>query len=214
MLGEHMSKIAKERKDKVTLKRDQWTKDKIIEELTKMLDDTGMKRMPTSAEVSSYFGNYKLSNAISKRKLWLPLAKELGLDTKESETTFGKTYEAKAMEHLICLGYEVEKMPQNFPYDLLIEKSIKIDVKASNLYKGEYGNFYTFNLDKPFATCDIYILYIIGSQHEVKDILVIPSKFVIENTQISVGEKRSKYYKYSNKWVYIQQYLEFTETVV
>lgn len=198
----------------MTIKRDNWTKDKIITELTKMIESTGMKRMPTKSEVESFFGNYKLSNAISKRQLWLPLANELGLDIKESETAFGKSYEAKTIEYLICLGYEVEKMPQNFPYDILVEKSIKIDVKASRIHKSNHGNYYSFNLEKPFATCDIYILYIVGSQNEVKDILVIPSKFVINNTQISIGEKNSKYYRYSQKWEYIQQYLEFSDHVL
>lgn len=198
----------------MTIKRDQWTKQKIIEEIKIMLKDTGMKRMPSSMEVSSYFGNYKLSNAISKRKLWKPLALELGLEEKESETAFGKSHEAKAMEQLICMGYEVEKMPQNFPYDLLINNSLKVDVKASRLYKGQCGNFYTFNIEKQYATCDLYILYLIGSQAETKNILVIPSKFVISNTQISVGENKSKYLKYSERWDYIQKYTEFNEEII
>lgn len=177
-----------------------------------MIAETNMKRMPTRVEVDAYFGNYKLSNAISKRKLWFILAQELGLEIKDSETAFGKSYESKAMEQLICMGYEVEKMPQNFPYDLLVNNSIKIDVKASRLYKGTTGRFYAFNLEKPYATCDLYILYL-ENNNAIKDILIIPSKFVIKNTQISIGEINSKYYKFSQKWEYMADYANFTETI-
>lgn len=212
MLGEHKSKIAR-KENNMSVKRDNWTKDKIKSELLYMIEKSGLKRMPTSKEVSSFYGNYKLSNAISKRKMWVSLAKELGLEIKDSETAFGKSYEAIAMEQLICKGFEVDKMPQNFPYDLLINNSVKIDVKVSKLYKGTSGNFYSFNLEKPFTTCDIYILYL-ENTNMIKDILIIPSKFVARNTQISIGENSSKYYRFSQKWDYINNYADFNERIV
>lgn len=196
----------------MSVKRDLWTKEKIIQELKYMIKETGLKRMPTSIEVSSFYGNYKLTNAISHRKLWRELANELNLEMKDSETAFGKDYEARVMEQLICMGYDVEKMPQNFPYDLLVNGSIKVDVKVSKLYRGTAGNFYSFNLEKPFATCDLYILFL-ENTHLIKDVLVIPSKFVVKNTQISVGENKSKYYKYSNKWDYLEKYANFSESL-
>lgn len=196
----------------MSVKRETWSKEKIIKELTFMIKETGLKRMPTSIEVSSFYGNYKLTNAISHRGMWRELAEELNLEIKDSETAFGKTYESRAMEQLICMGYEVERMPQNFPYDLLVNGSIKIDVKVSKLYKGTSGNFYTFNLEKPYAICDLYILYL-ENTNLIKDILIIPSKFVVKNTQISVGEINSKYYKYSQRWDYLKEYTEFSEGI-
>lgn len=196
----------------MTIKRDNWTNEKIKEQIMKMVNDLGMDRMPSSKEVEGYFGNCKLTNAISHRKAWYKFAEELNLPIKESETAFGKSYESQIMEKLICMGHEVEKMPQNFPYDLLVDGALKIDVKASSLYRGKNGNFYSYNLEKPYATCDIYILMLIKN-YEVKDILVVPSKFVMTNTQISVGEFKSKYYKYSQKWDYMDEYLNFLEAV-
>lgn len=86
---------------------------------------------------------------------WYDLADQLGLPIKESETYFGKRQETVAQEQLITMGYEVRRMPQNFPYDLLVNDCLKVDVKASQLYRGPHGNFYTFNTEKPFCTCDI-----------------------------------------------------------
>lgn len=60
---------------------------------------------------------------------------------------------------LISRRFSVRRMAQNFPYDLLVDDCVKIDVKASNLYRGPNGDFYTFNLEKPYATCGIYILF-------------------------------------------------------
>ena len=190
----------------------QWTKEKIIDGVWEVVENTGIERMPTSSEVSKYYGNYKLSNAISKRKLWTPLAKELGLKVKESETAFGKRYEGRAMEHLISLGYEVEKMAQNHPYDLLVENSLKVDVKVSRLYKGSNGNFHTFNLESLYGTCDLYILYLKNKAKE-DEILVIPSTYVMKNTQISVGEVKSKYHQFKDKWEYVHEIINFQKSL-
>ena len=111
------------------------------------------------------------------------------------------------------MGYEVRRMPQNFPYDLLVNDSVKVDVKASRLYHGAGGNFYSFNLEKPFCTCDIYVLRMIDVDGSEVDTLVVPSKSVSTNTQISVGETTSKYRKYSQKWEYIADYCAFMDSV-
>lgn len=190
-----------------------WTKERIVDGVKEVIDNTNLDRMPTSSEVSAYYKNYKLSNAISKRRLWKTLAEELELEIKDCETAFGKNLEAKACETLVCMGYEVEMMAQNFPYDLLVEGGVKVDVKASKLYKGTSGNFYAYNLEKSRATCDIYILYVIDSMSRVKDCLIVPSKFVSKQNQIIVGEHKSKYYKFSDRWDYLEKMVDFNESL-
>ena len=190
-----------------------WTDELIKEKVLDVIKAYELDRMPSKRECDEYYHNYALSNAISKKKGWYKLAKELGLPIKESETYFGKKQEEIARETLISHGYEVRKMPQNFPYDLLINDCVKVDVKASKLYIGKHGNFYTFNIEKPYCTCDIYLLYLIDGNNFERDILIIPSKFVPTSTQISVGEKKSKYYRFSNQWEYIKEYVEFMGSV-
>jgi hypothetical protein len=191
-----------------------WTDDCIRDGIMEIVKFNHIERMPTRREVEEYFGNCALSNAISRRKGgWYGLAQELGLPVKENETYFGKTNEQAVMEELVSMGYEVRKMPQNFPYDLLVNECVKIDVKASRLYKGSAGDFYSFNLEKPYCTCDIYVLRLMLDTDQVLSSLIVPSAVVSTHTQISVGQTKSKYHKYKGRWDYIERYAQFMYSV-
>ena len=191
-----------------------WTDEEITEKIIEIVKFSHLDRMPTRKEVEQYCGDTSLTNAITRRKGgWYALAEKMQLPIKECETTFGKSHEKIIMERLISMGYEVRRMPQNFPYDLLVNDRVKVDVKASRLYHGTGGNFYSFNLEKPFCTCDIYVLRMIGEGGIEVDTLVVPSKVVSTNTQISVGEITSKYHRFSQKWKYISAYCSFMDSV-
>lgn len=190
----------------------QWTDESIKERVLEVVDALELNRMPSRAECENYYRNSALTNAVSKRKGWYQLAFELGLPVKDSETTFGKRHEAIAAESLMAMGYEVRRMAQNFPYDLLVEDCVKVDVKSSKLYHGKNGNFYSFNLEKDYATCDFYLLYAI-SDDENERTMVVPSKDVIATTQISIGETKSKYYVYEDAWELIELAVKFWSSV-
>lgn len=190
-----------------------WTDDLIKEKVLEVKNALGLDRMPSRKECSAYFHNEALSNAITRRYTWYELAGKLGLKVKESETYFGKNQESLACERLTALGYSVRRMSQNFPYDLLVNDCVKIDVKASHLYHGKFGNFYSFNLEKPFATCDIYLLFTLDESNAETGTFIVPSKFVIANNQISMGEKSSRYHRFRDRWDYINAASEFWESV-
>ena len=191
-----------------------WTDEKIRQAVLRVVGAYKLDRMPSRNECINYYGDYSLSNAISKRRGgWYGLAKELGLPIKKSETYFGKTQEGIVCEMLVARGFEVEKMPQNFPYDILVDNSVKIDVKASHLYNGKQGNFFTFNLEKKFATCDVYVLLALDENDSIINAFIVPSKFVIKNTQISMGEYTSKYHKYRDRWDYISNLSEYFASI-
>lgn len=187
----------------------QWTDELIKEKVLEVVDALKLDRMPTRSECESYFHGCALTSAISRKKGWYTLANELGLEIKDSETTFGKNYEALAAELLQSLGFEVRRMAQNFPYDLLIDDCVKIDVKASRLYRGKLGNYYSFNLEKSFATCDFFLLFVVNDDGNIIRKMVVPSNFVIFNNQISVGEYRSKYYKFTDRFDLILEMSNF-----
>ena len=177
-----------------------WTPEKIKNQILEVVNGMELKRMPSRKECEQYFHNCALANAITKRGGWRHWADELGLPVKESETYFGKTQEAVIAEFLTASGFEVRRMPQNFPYDLLVDDCVKIDVKAAHLYQGKTGNFYTFNLEKPFMTCDVYVLCALDFNNEIVKTYVVPSKFVFSNTQISIGVTKSKYDRFVDNW--------------
>ena len=193
--------------------RIKWTDDLVRQKVFEVVSGLELKRMPSKNECDNYFQNYALSNVITKKFGWYKLADTLKLSIKNSETTYGKKQELIAFNQLIERGYTVERMPQNYSYDLLVNSCIKVDVKISRLYNGKFS-FYSFNLEKRFSTCDIYMLYYKRDDDDEAKLLILPSKFVPYNTQISVGEISSKYHKFLNRWDYIEQYADFLKSVV
>ena len=191
----------------------QWTDKLISEKVLEVAHALELERMPSRKECEDYFGNAALASAISRRMGWYALAQKMRLPVKDSETYFGKRQEESAKEQLISRGFEVRRMSQNFPYDLLVNDCIKVEVKVSRLYQSSNGNFYSFNLAKPFCTCDMYMLYMVREDKAEKGVLIVPSKFVATNTQISVGETKSKYHRFLDRWDYLEEYSLFFESV-
>ena len=189
--------------------RTNWTPELIKQKVMEVVEGLQLDRMPSRAECVKYFGNYGLSGAITNKYGWAALAKEMGLPIKKSETGFGKMFEQKASEYLKACGFEVRRMAQNFPYDLLLNDCVKVDVKASKLYRGEQGNFYSFNLEKPFATCDFYLLLAVDDDNTINRKMIVPSNQVISNNQISVGEHKSKYHQYTDRFDLLETASEF-----
>jgi hypothetical protein len=190
-----------------------WTDELIRQKVLEVKDALELGRMPSRQECRNYYHGDSLVNAISRRKRWYALADELGLPVKESETKFGKTWESNAIEQLSSRGFSCRKMDQNFPYDILVNDCVKVDVKASHKYHGPNGDFFTFNLEKQFATCDIYILFSLNDDNSIDRVFIVPSKFVIAQNQISVGISKSRYNRFVDKWDYIDALSSFWDEV-
>jgi len=187
-----------------------WSDDLIYQGLMKVKEGLGLDRMPTRSECVKYTNSNALSVAITRRNGgWYGLAKDLGLKIKESETTTGKKYEKIVKRILEMKGFKVTQMAQNFPYDLLVNDCLKIDVKSSHLYQGKEGNFYTFRTGKSYATCDVYILVALTNEDEIERTYIIPSSKVVNNTQLSMGEYSSKYDIYLDRWDILADYVKF-----
>ena len=190
-----------------------WTQDSISKAVHDVMKALEIERMPSHKECTKVLGSSSLSNAIARRGGFYALAKELNLPIKKSETLLGKRMEALACEMLKSRGFNPVQMSVKFPYDILVD-GIKIDVKASHLYRGKMGNFYTFNLEKKYATCDIFILITLTEENEVLNVFIVPSKFVMQNNQISVGEIKSKYNRFKDRWDYITSLSDYLSSVV
>lgn len=191
----------------------QWNEQDIengIFEVISILDIDGY--MPSTRDITKVTHNFALSNAISKRGGFHFWANKLGLKMKNSETKFGKTYEEECFSTLISFGYDCQYTSIRYPYDILAN-NVKIDVKSGSLYFGVGGKYFTFNLEKPKPTCDVYICYCIENS-EVKKIYVIPSCVVSGKTQLSLGVKCSKYDRFVDKWEIIKEYDDFYNTIL
>ena len=187
-----------------------WTDEAIISGISKVKAWLKIDRMPTRQECIHFYKNSQLSNAVSRRPGgWAQLACELGLPMKESDTGFGKEIEQFAAQMLENNGYHVTRMSQNFAYDLLIEDLVKIDVKASRLYQGPQGAFYSFGITKNYMTCDFYLLFCLNENKELQKYYLIPSVDVFDKKQISIGENRSKYDCYKDTLCDLPDYIAF-----
>lgn len=187
-----------------------WDEDLIISEIEKVKNTLNLSRMPSRSEIISVVGN-GLACKISRTGGHYYWADKLNLEIKDSETKLGKKYEYYINDLLTNNDFEVEKMPQNHPYDLLINGYIKVDVKVSNLYRGNSGEFHTFNLEKYNHNCDIFICLCITDDKIVKT-LIIPSKFLMKISQLSVGI-HSIYDEFIDRFDYIEKYNMFYQSL-
>lgn len=186
-----------------------WTDEAVKEDVMEVVNFFGLKRMPSRVELNDFYGNSALTNRIMKTGGLYKLAKELGLPMKESNTNYGKQYEYEAKRMLEDKGYKVEKMSQNFPYDLLLNNNVKIDVKVSRIYETKEGyKFYSYRIGHRHSKCDIYMFIAINGDKE--KIYIIPSKEIFNNLQVSIGIN-SKYEKFVDRYDYIDKYLDFYE---
>lgn len=190
-----------------------WSDETIEAEILNVKNALNIDRMPTRSEIEVITNNSALTNKISKTggtRLW---AKKLGLVLKDSETKLGQEWELCVKETLENMGYEVEKMTTKHPYDLLVNNNIKVDVKVSRYYKKDNFKFHTFNLEKKYHNCDIFICIGIDDSDDIVKTLVIPSKYLIGKKQLSAGVC-SRYDKFNNAWHYIEKYSEFYSVMI
>ena len=189
-----------------------WNDELIEKSIFKVVNDAKLNAFPTHKQMDEVTGSKALSNAVSKHGGTNYWAEKLGLEIKPCESKFGEEFELKTMEYIKHMGYLCKKTPVRYPYDILVENNIKVDVKCSNLVQGRQGEYYTFNLEKTMPTCDIFVCFCITD--ELPRIYVIPSIVLSGKSQLSVGKNTSKYDKYLDQWVYFRRYDEFYQKVM
>ena len=170
-----------------------------------LMNNMGIERMPTRSETEFFYGDGSLSNRIMKSGGFKGWASKLGLGFKKCGTYFGNKYEELARFRLGHWFKDVKKTSVRFPYDIIVNDKVKIDVKASRLFRGKEGEYYTFNLGSKYPKCDFYIAYCIGNNDVIQKVLVIPSFIMAGKSQLSVGIN-SIYDKYRERWDLIEKF--------
>ena len=111
-----------------------WSEEKIVEALRFMIDKCGMDTMPTHSEIREFFGDSALVCAMSKRNGTKHYAKLLGMGIKECESKFGDQLEDYCVLQIQeKLGLDGEKTKPRYPYDILVNRAVKVDLKVSRL---------------------------------------------------------------------------------
>ncbi len=188
-----------------------WTDEKIETEIMNISSALGIKRMPTSSELKT-LGRNDLHCKISRTKKYSGWAEHLGLDRKQSETLMGQGYEDFITKELENQGHKVERMSTKHPYDLLINDTVKVDVKAGKSYIMRGSRVHSFGINKKDQTCDIYIVLAIDEKDAIERTFIIPSHF-LKVVSLCIG-RESKYNKFIDRWDYIKTYSAFFGKVV
>lgn len=186
-----------------------WDDQKIEKGIRSIMKALNIKRMPSRTEVLSVSNNSSLSNKIAKTYGYYGWADKLNLKTKDSETKKSIQIEKETIKMIKSktnLDSVITKIKA--PYDILVDRKVKIEVKYSGGYKDE---FYSANLYNGLQKADVLIFIcrnkVIGNKN-----LIIPSHHIQCITQLSTGVK-SKYDKYIDRWDYINKFNDFMESI-
>ena len=183
-----------------------WDYDETKKCILQVKETMGYKHFPTKSEIRAFYGNNALADRISRSGGTRYWAKELNLPIKNCESELGNDYELIAIKDIKeKTGLNSFQTKPRFPYDLLTNECVKIDVKVSYPYNYGSGEFNSFNLEKVTPTCDIFVFYCLSSKGEITKILIIPSTALYGISQLSVG-KHSKWDIYKDCWHYISEY--------
>jgi len=178
-------------------------KNKIIE-VMRVLD---LNRMPSSRETIAVTGNYSLGDAIMKHGGFYFWANKLNVKSKNCETSLGRLYEEKSMKVLEDMGYTIQRMKVGYPFDLLINNKIKIDVKTSRPHMCNGSRVHMIGINKKYAVCDLYLVYALDELDNIERIFIVPG-YELKIVSMSFG-KESIYNIYINKWDLIKKYDDF-----
>lgn len=187
-----------------------WTDELIEQKIKEVVEKLNLDHFPTHTEIVKALGNKGLASKISKHKGTVYWAEKLGIPLKYSETTFGNKFEIEAISDIFeNTGLHSVQTSSRHPYDLIVDNSVKIDVKVSKEFTNNCNSkAFSFNLEKREPTCDIFILYCLNDDETYRKVLIIPACSLLGQTQIGVGDN-SKWNFYSERWDFIKQYSDF-----
>jgi len=182
---------------------DKLTKDKIYE----VMRILSINRMPSASETELITKDASLSNRIAKTGGFVKWADKLGLEIKKSETQLGYKFEDIARELIEDKGYTTKKMGTKYPFDFLINNTIRIDVKSAKAYMSGGSRCHTVGISKKYATCDLYLIFALDEDENIERTFIIPG-CDLKVTSMNFG-KDSIYNIYLNRWDLFKKYNDF-----
>lgn len=184
-----------------------WNDELIEQGIKNVMNSVCIDRMPSRTEIYDVRKDDALHNAISKNGGYRFWANKLGLVSKESETQLGQSMEDLSVHILSENGFKVQRMTTKYPFDLLVNDNVSIDVKTGRAYDLKGSRIHTFGISKKYASCDIYLILALSEDGRLEKTFCIPSHH-LKLVTLSIGSN-SKYNKYIDRFDYIDKYSEF-----
>ena len=194
-----------------------WNKDNIEKALRYMVEQTGQKTLPTHAETKKFYGNYKLSNAMRRNggpRYW---GERMNLEFKDCDSRKGEQFEDYFVAEMLEKGFDAERVNYDeprFPFDVLINGCVKVDVKVARVFGSDKQGYYSFNLEHKKHSCDFFVCYCLDSSGEnIVKTYIIPASIMDGKSQIGVGLSQSKDDAYSGRYDLMGQTCEFYDSL-
>ncbi|MCB2310675.1 hypothetical protein LGL55_06000 [Clostridium tagluense] len=184
-----------------------WNEDLIESKIYEVMRLLGIDRMPSTAETELILRDSSLSNKIAKTGGFNKWADRLGIEVKRSETQLGHKFEGKAKELIENLGYTTKQMSCKYPFDILVNDKISIDVKSAKVYLSHGSRVHTVGINKKYATCDIYLIFALDEDENIERTFIIPG-CDLKVTSMNFG-KDSIYNAYLDRWDLLKKYDDF-----
>lgn len=136
--------------------------------------------MPSAPELRS-LGLNALACRLSRDGGWVKWAKRLDLERRQSETVRGQAWEEYVADVLRSAGHQVQRQTTKAPYDLLVNSSVRINVKSARW--SEYGacKGHFFGLGASWKKCDAFALVKVDGS-TTPQVLWVPSHELKQQT--------------------------------
>ncbi len=170
--------------------RKKWSHALVESELLSVISQ--LKRFPSVSDLKE-LGKNDLSCAMQRRGGQFYWSEIVGVSRQHSDSDFGWSGELKAAQMLRDRGFSVEKAESlRSPYDLIVNKTVTIDVKVANRAKYGACDGWFYRIGKS-PTCDFIML----TRADVHDCFIIPSS-IAPKTNVTISKSMGKYAKYHN----------------
>ncbi len=157
-----------------------WTEIRILTELNPFIQK--YNRMPTAQELNGN-GRGNLTNAINRGGGFQKFADMFDVPKKRTSTSKGERVEKAVAKQLSQKGFTVELTSSKCPYDILVNNSLRVDVKMAT--NDDKEKLFVYSLrDKGLSpTCDVYALCRCGrSKDIIYDIYFVPALVLLQQT--------------------------------
>ncbi|APC41084.1 hypothetical protein [Clostridium estertheticum] len=184
-----------------------WSDELIENKIYEVMRILDINRMPSASETELILRDSSLSNKIAKTGGFNEWATKLGLNIKKSETQLGHIFEDKAKILIENMGYTAEQMSCKYPFDILANGKISIDVKSSKVYISHGSRVHTVGINKKYATCDLYLIFALDEDENIERTFIIPG-CDLRVTSMNFG-RDSIYNIYLDRWDLLKKYNDF-----
>lgn len=185
-----------------------WDNELIEQKIMEVANTFSPKRMPSRSEIEMYYGNSALTNKIAKTGGFAQWADSLGLEQKHSDTKTGIIAEKYVYELLKSKGFDVELTPWKYPYDIIANNCVKIDVKAAHKSYVRDNLCFMYRIEKEQPTCDFYAFCEMEND-TVSNIYVVPAIMFSKQSMVGMGTITKKYKDYKDRFDLIQSAIIF-----